>query len=287
MMPIVSIRRFAAAFALLLMFLATGRAKTPPGPVAPVELHTASGGRVWVYLPPGIPANAKLACVLIPPAGSRLFHGMTLGDGDKAEHLPWLGAGFAVVSFDISGPVPEQPDDAQFIQAATGFMKAKFGVSDGLAALDATLAKYPQIDPKRLYVAGHSSAATLAVQLAAASERFKGCVAFAPIADVGERLKDVLPSLDRAIPGFADAIRSASPASRVDTIQCPVFLFHAEDDTNVPTASVAAFKDALTAHHKSVDYVSVASGEHYNSMIQQGIPKAIVWVKALDRKPSK
>ena len=61
-------------------------------------------------------------------------------------------------------------------------MKARFGVSDGLTALDAALAKYPQIDPKRVYVAGHSSAGTLALQLAAAApDRLKACVAFAPI----------------------------------------------------------------------------------------------------------
>lgn len=284
-MPTTPTRLFAAALALVLMSFSTGHAKTLPGAVIPAELHTPSGARVWVYLPPSAPANAKLLCVLIPPAGSRLFHGMTLGDGDKAEHLPWVAAGFAVVSFDISGPFPEeQSSDAQITQTVTAFMKAKFSVSDGLAALDAALGKYPQIDPKRLYVAGHSSAATLALQLAAASDRFKACVAFAPIADVGEHLKEALPMLDEAVPGFAAAIRNASPSSQADNFRCPVFLFHAADDTNVSTASVVAFKDALTAKHKVVDYVSVASGGHYDSMIQQGVPKAIAWVKTLDQK---
>ena len=135
---------------------------------------------------------------------------------------------------------------------------------------------------------GHSSAATLALQLAeAAPDRFKACVAFAPIADVGEHLKDALPMLDGAVPGFADTIRKASPSSQVDTLRCPVFLFHTADDANVSTASVVAFKDALLAKHKAVEYVSVPSGGHHDSMLKQGVPKAIAWVKALDQKQPK
>lgn len=283
-----SARLLAALFAAVFLWHPQGYGKPAAPAPAPDVLHPSTGGQVWVYLPKNAPAATKLACVLIAPAGSRLFHGMTLGEGDKAEHLPWVAAGFAVVSYDISGPAPEKiDDDAPLIRAATEFRKARFGVSDGLAALDAALAKYPQIDPDRLYVAGHSSAGTLALQVAAASDRFKGCVAFAPITDVGEHLKEALPELDGAIPGFAEAIRQASPSSQVAAFRCPVFLFHADDDTNVPTASLVAFKDTLLAQHKAVDYVAVASGGHYNSMIQQGVPKAIVWVKAMDKKQAK
>ena len=102
---------------------------------------------------------------------------------------------------------------------------------------------------------------------------------------MGEHLKETLPRLDAAVPGFAEAIRQASPSSQIDAFQCPVFLFHAADDANVTTASVVAFKDALTAKHKTVEYVSVPAGGHYDSMLKQGVPKAIAWVKALDQKP--
>ena len=278
----------ALSFALLISCPLAGHAKPPPAAVAPDTLHTADGKQVWVYLPKNAPAKTKLACILIPPAGSRLFHGMTLGEGDQPEHLPWVAAGFAVISFDISGPAPEKLDsDVPLIQAAKTFETARFGVSDGLAALDVALAKYPQIDPARLYVAGHSSAGTLSLQLAAASDRFKGCVAFAPITDVGEHLKAALPELDGALPGFADAIRQASPSSQLDAFRCPIFLFHAADDTHVSTAAAVAFRDALLAHHKTVEYVAVDTGGHYDSMIQQGMPKAIAWVKSLDQRPSK
>ena len=256
--------------------------------IVPETLHAPGGGQVWVYLPRNPPASTKLPCVLIAPAGSRMFHGMTLGEGDKPEHLPWVAAGFAVVSYDISGPFPEETsDDDKIIQAVTAFRNAKFGVSDGLAALDTALAKYPQLDPGRVYVVGHSSAATLSLQLAAASDRFKACVSFAPVLDVAGHLKSVLPTLDQAVPGFAEAVRAASPASRVDAIHCPVFLFRAEDDKGTPATTMEGYRDALRAHGTSVEYVTVPTGGHHDSMIKQGQPKAIAWIKALDQKPSK
>ena len=275
---------------LLALFSCLPVARAKPPAVAPEELRTAAGKRVWVYLPKGTASSkTKLACVLIPPAGSRLFHGMSLGEGDQPEHLPWVAAGFAVVAFDLSGPVPEQMDtDAPLLKGAEEFRKARFGVDDGLAALDAALAKYPQLDPARLYVAGHSSAGTLSLQLAAAGkERFAGCVAFAPIANLGEHLKEALPSLDAALPGYAEALRQASPSAQVDAFACPVFLFHAKDDGNVSTAEITPFKDALLARGKTVEFVEVPNGGHYESMVEQGIPKAIAWVKKLGQKQPK
>src|SRR5437899_1596668 len=50
--------------------------------------------RVWYYQPEQ--ASGKLALVLVPPAGSTLFGGMALSEGDRREHYPYARAGFAV-----------------------------------------------------------------------------------------------------------------------------------------------------------------------------------------------
>lgn len=249
----------------------------------PVELAAGSGGRVWVYLPAEVAAGTKVPCVIVPPAGSRLFHGMRLTDGDREEHWPYAQAGFAVVSFDISGAWDEKGGDAALKAAVTAFTKARGGVDDASEALRVALAKYPQIDERRVYVAGHSSAGTLALQIAAgAADRVKGCAAFAPIADVEKRLTQVLAPLDRLVPGFADSIRQDSPANRIEAVQCPVFLFHANDDRLVTPPMITGYRDALIAGGKKVEYVVVPTGGHYDSMIKDGIPKAVVWLKALD-----
>src|SRR2546421_9952533 len=92
-----------SAFYIAALILATilGCSTKPPysAPSSPVELaslrdlgtpHPLEGGvlqyevalprakptnHVWIYMP-NVPGTAKLPCVLIAPAGSRLFHGM-------------------------------------------------------------------------------------------------------------------------------------------------------------------------------------------------------------------
>jgi dipeptidyl aminopeptidase/acylaminoacyl peptidase len=279
---------FILFLGLILLLPSTRAAQDSPSKVSSIELHSKSGGRVWVYLPQSTPPDTKLGCVLVPPAGSRLFHGMSLGDGDRVEHVPYVAAGFAVVSFDISGPWPDTGGDAALQKAIKEFANAKCGVTDALNALQSALDKYPQIDPNRIFVAGHSSAATLALQIAVASPRVKGCIAFAPITEVEKRIgASTIKTLDGVSPGIATLLHDLSPSNRVDALRCPVFLFHADDDSNVPTASIAAFRDALSAHNKATEFVSVASGGHYNSMIEQGIPKAITWLSAIDQKQKK
>ena len=53
-------------------------------------------------------------------------------------------------------------------------------VNDVLAAAD-FLAKQPQVDPKRIYLGGHSTGGTLALLVAEYSDRFRGIFAFGPV----------------------------------------------------------------------------------------------------------
>jgi len=259
-----------------------------PAGVTCTELHARNGGRIWVYLPPHPAPGVKLPCVLVPPAGSRLFHGMTLTEGDRQEHVPYAAAGFMVVSCDLSGPWPEGEKAAAQRQAIDTFLKAKGGVTDVLEALQVAADAYPQMDPKRIYIAGHSSAGTLALQVAASSDRIKACVAYAPVIDVEKKLGEkVMGVLETMSPGISRALHEASPAQRAEAIHCPVLLFHALDDRATPPASIENFKNALTAHQTPAERISVETGGHFDSMIQQGIPKGIAWLKAIDEKQSK
>ena len=282
------IRFFILSLVSILHFASAGLAKAASDNITPTELNAKNGGRVWVYLPPNTSSDAKLSCVLVPPAGSRLFHGMSLSNGDSVEHVPYVSAGFAVVSFDISGAWPDTGGGAAQQKAIKEFTNSRGGVDDALLALKIALEKFSQIDSKRVFVAGHSSAATLALQIAASSPQIQGCVAFAPITDIEARLGiGTLASLEGNSPGITKFLHDTSPSNQIDTLRCPVFLFHADDDTNVPTAAIETFRDALLTHHKQVKYVSVSSGGHYNSMIEIGIPKAIIWLKSQGQEPAK
>ncbi|MDR3636975.1 MAG: prolyl oligopeptidase family serine peptidase, partial [Isosphaeraceae bacterium] len=261
----------------------------PGHPIAPgVDFHEIRlpggpqpgfGGKLWLYLPSGAQPDKSLPCVLITGAGSNLMVGMDLGDGDRAEHLPYVHAGFAVLAFELDGAVPnmQAATDAQIIAAAHRFLAARAGLVNAHIALEYALAKVPQVNPNRLYVAGHSSAGTLALLFAEHEPRLKGCVAFAPAIDVAQRLNAAIPLLQQN--GLSDLVGRYSPKTGEGNLACPLFLFHAQDDSNVPVSSSIAWAQRLQHLGKNVTLETVPRGEHYDSMIQQGIPRAIAWLQ--------
>lgn len=112
--------------------------------------------------------------------------------------------------------------------------------------------------------------------------RVKACIAYAPAPDLEARLGTrAISALARVIPGYEDFIAWASPQNHTELLKCPTFLFHADDDNNVPTEQVAAFATALQQTNKQVTFVRVPTGGHAQSMIYQGIPAAIAWLNKL------
>jgi dipeptidyl aminopeptidase/acylaminoacyl peptidase len=233
--------------------------------------------KVWYYRP--AQAKGKLPLVLVPPAGSTLVAGMELGDGDRAEHYPYVRAGFAVGSFEIDGHVPDGTPDAAVLKGAREFRDAKAGLTNAKAALDFLLAKAPDVDQNRIFIAGHSSAATLALLVAEHEPRIKGCVSYCGVSDVEARVAPAIPALDRAIPGYRDFIRFSSPKTPVEKLKCPVFLFHAQDDATVPVSQTTTFAALLKRTNANVTVDTSARGGHYQSMIDAGIPRGIAWMK--------
>lgn len=237
--------------------------------------------KVWFYQPEK--ATEKLALVLVPPAGSTLLAGMDLSDGDREEHFPYVKAGFAVASFEIDGAAKGETDGA-VLTGAREFRDAKAGIVNAQTALDFILAKAPNIDPNRVYIAGHSSAATLSLLAAEYEPRFKACAAYAPVADVEARVAQAIPIVDRAIPGYKDFLRFSSPKTHAEKLTCPVFLFHALDDSNVPVSQSKEFAALLKKTNPHVTFITANKGGHYDSMINEGLPKAIAWFEKLPKE---
>ena len=240
-----------------------------------------AASKLWVYLPEG-QAGTKIPCVLIAPAGSRLFHGNALGEGDRPEHLPYVRAGFAVVAYELDGPVGDDESADALLAAALLFKKAEAGLVNARAALDYALANIPNIDPARIYTAGHSSAATTSLHVAEREPRIKACVAYAPVTNVEKYLGEkALAGLSSVMPDYREFIKRTSPHAGVENLRCPLFLFHAEDDENVPIAESVEFAGEVSKHNPNVTFVRAAEGGHYDSMLHEGVPKAIEWLKAL------
>ena len=237
--------------------------------------------RVWVYLPTH-PASAKIPCVFIAPAGSPLFHGMGLAESDRPEHLPYVRAGYAVVAYSLDGTVTDPKNEQQIEAAAQAFQKADAGIANAHAAIDYALAVLPQIDPKRLYTAGHSSAGTASLLVAENEPRIAACIAYAPCCDLPRHLgPDMMKALDVVLPEEREFLTRRSPIAATDKLTVPLLLFHADDDSTVPTAEVDDFARTVQRTNSHVTYVKVPTGGHYQSMIDQGIPRGIAWLQAL------
>ncbi|MBI5363801.1 MAG: prolyl oligopeptidase family serine peptidase [Planctomycetes bacterium] len=249
-----------------------------------VELAWPRGAsKLWIY----VPADAKpkaTPCVLVAPAGSNLMFGMTLGDGDRAEHLPWAKAGFVVVAYELEGAMPEedrQTDENVFRQLHR-FADSWAGIQDAEAALEYALAKLPMVDPARVFAAGHSSAATATMLFAQHEPRLRGACAFMPIVDVPTRIPDETEAtIEAQIPGWSAFLARISPDRHVTDLRVPLFLFGAEDDDNVRYADVAAFAEKVRGSKREVVFEHAAEGGHYQAMIDAGLPRAIAWAQAL------
>lgn len=232
-----------------------------------------------LYLPAGYHSDSSLPCVFIAPAGTRLIYGAALGNDDSPEHLPYVHAGFAVMAYELSGSF-NQPQNASvkyrdLRNPIYQFMSADGGLANARLAMNYVLSKVPQVDPNRLYAAGHSSAGTMALNLAAADSRIRAVAAYAPATDVVGYWGKHLDDLNRAVPGSASLAARVSPLQHVTQFNCPVFLFHADDDRTVSTADAQRFVDAMDSAGKSIEFRRVPAGGHYDSMIREGIPDGI------------
>ncbi len=227
-------------------------------------------------------AATPLPCIFIAPAGTPLLYGNALGEfGAPREYMPYVNVGYCVVAYEIDGDVPDalQQNSLAIRQASYAFRQAYMGVTNAQQAITYALARIPNIDPKRLYTAGHSSAGTLSLQAAAADKRVAACIAYAPCCDLDSRIgPEILSVFARHQPGFDVFIHNMAPINNTKLIQCPTFVFHADDDSNVPLADNAAFVTRLRQTNTQVTFARVPTGNHYQSMITQGIPQAIAWL---------
>lgn len=243
-----------------------------------------------VYLPPGADgAGEQYSCVLTAPAGTNLLSGASLGPLDEYayhdESLPYAEAGFVVVLYSIDG---ENLGDDESIDSVADvyeqFRKAGAGTLNGRNAFDFALAKLPMVDPDRIFAVGHSSAGTLALLMGSHEPRLRGVVAYAPCGDVEGNFSELLAEdgVSLILPGIKYFTKRSSPMTHVDKMKVPVFYFYARDDMRIAEEDAKAYINALRLHTSEVEVKRVSSGGHYDSMIEEGIPAGIEWMKGIE-----
>jgi dipeptidyl aminopeptidase/acylaminoacyl peptidase len=251
--------------------------------ILPTKLGSS---KLWVYLPEHSDSK-KLPCVIVSPAGSRLFHGMNLGKGDRPEHIPYVRAGFAVVAYEVDGAINDNATGPDIINAINTYQQAEAGLTNARTTLDFIVTRLPQVDQHRIYSAGHSSAGTLSLLLSEREPRIAASIAYAPVSDVVNRLGDkFVDSVGKRVPDFRSFIIKTSPDQNLSRSARPLFLFHSKEDKNVSIDESKHFAEAATKNSLSITFIQAEHGNHYDSMIQEGIPRAIQWLQSIQKSTS-
>jgi pimeloyl-ACP methyl ester carboxylesterase len=174
------------------------------------------------------------------------------GDGQKHPAIIWITGGDCNSIGEVWLPTDSSNDQtaAQYRQAGIVMMfpalrggndnpGAKEGflgeVDDVLAATD-FLARQEYVDPKRIYLGGHSTGGTLVLLVAECTDRFRAVFSFGPVDDVGGYSGEFLPfnTWDRK------EVRLRSPGLWLHSVRCPTFVFEGGDQGNIaPLRSMA------------------------------------------------
>ena len=103
-----------------------------------------------------------------------------------------------------------------------GFQENFYGeVDDVLAAAD-FLAKQAHVDPKRIYLGGHSTGGTLVIARGRCSDRFRAVFSFGPVDEILGYPGELIPGVNKS---DRNEVELRSPGRWVNSIQSPTFVF--------------------------------------------------------------
>jgi dipeptidyl aminopeptidase/acylaminoacyl peptidase len=185
------------------------------------------------------------------PAVLFLHGGFAFGDGDWDQPQPFRDAGFVVMTPMLRGENGLPGSYSLFYDE----------VNDVLAAAD-TLAALPYVDPKRIYVCGHSAGGTLALLAAMASDRFRAAAGFSGSPDqvLSSRGQPELVVFERNDREF----QMRSPLAFPRSFQCPVRIYYGSDEFLFDAPSQKTAKLAQAAG-RDVQAVKIP-GDHFTSV---------------------
>jgi dipeptidyl-peptidase-4 len=211
---------------------------------APVELQVKAHDGTVLYgtllLPEGTSA-ASVPLIVNPYGGpgpqtvaNRWGDGL-LFDELLAQH------GFAVLHADNRGTGMRGRDFAQAAYRNFGPVQ----LEDQLTVVDAVLAQYPQLDPKRLGWWGWSWGGTFTLYAMSHSDRFRAGVAVAPVTD-WRNYDSIYTERYMGQPGeFPDGYRDFSVVNSATNLKGRLLLVHGTGDDNVHIENSVQFIQKL------------------------------------------
>ncbi|TSC32385.1 alpha/beta fold hydrolase [Corallococcus sp. Z5C101001] len=266
-----------AALLLLPASLLLG-ACSKPAPSTPVNLRKTFQTQLKVDPPGRMPAptppKALLELVRYPaPLGANAAYITPVRGGGRRPAVVWIHGGmdWGLDAFAWA-PAPRQNDQSAraFREAGLVLMLPSLRgsddnpgareyflgeVDDVVAAID-FVAQRSDVDPARVYVAGHSTGGTVALMAAVLSPRLKGAYVFGPVGDVSE-YAPYFPLLAQA---RGTELWLRNPVSYVEHLRVPTQVIEGADHGNMD-----AFEPLrLAAKSAPLSFLPVPGATHFS-----------------------
>ncbi|MCO5171090.1 MAG: prolyl oligopeptidase family serine peptidase [Planctomycetes bacterium] len=208
------------------------------------------------------------------PAGElSAYLGKPAERGRKHPAIIWITGGFPPGGIGAAAWQPADPANDQSAQAYRragvvmmyptvrgsfgngGVQEAFLGeVDDVLAALE-HLRGVEDVDPERIYLGGHSTGGTLALLVAAATDRFRAVFAFGPVADPATYGQRRLPYDARD----AREGRVRAPVHHLAAVRSPTFVIEGEE------GNIDSLRELERAcKNPAVRFLPVAEANHFD-----------------------
>lgn len=206
------------------------------------------------------------------PLGENVAYVSPVKKGKQRPAILWLAGGFdSAIGDSFWLPAPRSNDQSAraFRDAGIALMlpalrgsnenpghnECFFGeVEDVLAAAE-FLSKRPDVDPKRIYLGGHSTGGTLALLAAQSTKRFRAVFAFGPVADPRQYGKN------GCVPAGLSAIELGlrAPLTGMGLLSTPTFVLEGQEEGNA--ASLAELRTNAPA---TVQFIEVHGATHFS-----------------------
>jgi dienelactone hydrolase len=138
-----------------------------------------------------------------------------------------------------------------------GSQESFYGEVDDVVAAADFLAGQPHVDPRRIYLGGHSTGGTLVLLVAASTDRFRAVFSFGPADTIAHYPPDFRAAVNAADPREVDL---RSPGRWLHSIRCPTFVFEGARDGN--TADLRDMK--RRSRNPNVRFYEVAGADHFS-----------------------
>jgi dipeptidyl aminopeptidase/acylaminoacyl peptidase len=198
------------------------------------------------------------------------------GDGQRHPAIIWITGGDCNSIGDVWSEAPSDNDQTAAAYRHLGIVlmfpslrggnngpgvkEGFLGEVDDVLAAAKFLEAQPYVDPKRIYLGGHSTGGTLALLVAESSDRFRAVFSFGPVADVAGYGSDsgFLP-FDMSKP---KEVMLRSPGYWLKSLKSPVWIIEGE------SGNIEALREmkSKAAGNPKAHFVEVAHATHFSTL---------------------